>query len=100
MFRMFRMKRTMTASSFRPFNAIIGFVGLIAVAPAFALAGAVDFNREVRPILSGNCFKCHGADDASRKAGLRLDEQAAAYKGGKSGEPAIVPHQPDKSELI
>ena len=66
-----------------------------------ALPGsAVDFNREVRPILAQHCFACHGMDEHARKGKLRLDMQSAAHGAGKSGELAIVPGQPDKSELI
>lgn len=55
----------------------------------------VDFNRDVRPILSENCFSCHGQDAAKRKANLRVDERQAAIDGG-----AIVPKNPAESELI
>jgi hypothetical protein len=60
----------------------------------------VDFNREVRPILSKNCFACHGTDEAKRAKGLRLDQRQAAIKPLKSGETAIVPGDPDASALI
>ena len=61
---------------------------------------AVDFNQEVRPILAQHCFACHGMDEHSRKAKLRLDLPESAHGKGKSGELAIVAGQPDKSELV
>jgi hypothetical protein len=69
----------------------------------FSTTGApapLGFNKEIRPILSDNCFNCHGQDSGSRKAGLRLDIRDEALKGGKSGTPAIVPGKPESSELI
>src|ERR1044072_2197959 len=61
---------------------------------------AVDFNREVQPILSENCFKCHGPDEAARKGQLRLDTKAGALgaRGAEDG-PAIVPGDSAKSPL-
>ena len=62
--------------------------------------GKVDFLREVRPILANHCFKCHGQDEAARKANLRLDIRDVAVRPAKSGELPIVPGKPDKSELV
>jgi hypothetical protein len=56
------------------------------------LPHAVEFNRDVRPILSEYCSTCHGPDTAKRKAGLRLD----TAEGGKT---VLVPGKPDESEL-
>ncbi len=61
-----------------------------------ALAGdQLRFNRDVRPILSENCFRCHGPDKNQRKAKLRLDVSDVALE-----RKAIVPGKPDESELI
>ena len=59
-----------------------------------------DFTREVRPILSQHCLVCHGPDEKSRKAGLRLDVRDAALKGGKGDGAAIVPGKPDASAVM
>ena len=69
-------------------------------AVAAAPLAAPDFTREVRPILSRNCFKCHGPDDAARKSKLRLDVREQALQPAKSGAIAIVPGNADKSELV
>jgi hypothetical protein len=78
-------------------------LGSFAASVARAGPGApapVDFTRDIRPILAGKCFTCHGPDDKARKAGLRLDVRDAALKPARSGQPAIVPGSPDKSELL
>ena len=58
-------------------------------------AEAIDFNRDIRPILSGKCFKCHGPDAGARKAKLRLDQRDAAIR-----LEAIVPGKPQESLLL
>ncbi len=58
----------------------------------------LSFNEHVRPILSQNCFACHGTDAAHRKAGLRLDEPESAYAERK-GVRAIVPGNVEASEI-
>jgi len=60
----------------------------------------IDFNRDIRPILSDNCFACHGPDDNKRKAKLRFDLKDDAFKPAKSGDLAIVPGDPAKSKMI
>ena len=65
-----------------------------------ALMGAEpSFNADVRPILSENCFSCHGPDTANNKADLRLDRPDDAIRvHPKSGVRAIVPGDPSASE--
>jgi mono/diheme cytochrome c family protein len=78
---------------------VAAMLGACAAYPASAET-PITFNKHIRPILSDNCFKCHGADENTRKAGLRFDERDSALQAAKSGAIAIVPGKPDESELI
>ncbi len=79
------------------FGAILA---ILASASGISAAGGLDFSRDVRPILSQHCFKCHGPDDAAREAKLRLDVRESAIARTESGKTPIVPGKPDSSELI
>ena len=71
---------------------------LFAVIGAGALlAQPVEFNRDIRPILSDRCFACHGPDAGNRKSPLRLDSEAEAKKNLGRDRYGIVPGNPGKS---
>ena len=78
-------------------TAVIGGAPARAAAPAVP---AVDYAREIRPLLSKNCFACHGPDDSKRAAGLRLDQRAAAVAARGSRPGVIAPGKPDASALL
>ena len=77
-------------------------LGLLAVLSpaAFTAEGTpkLSFNRDIRPIFAEHCLSCHGP--GKKNGGLRLDLEAAAKKGGKSGIPTVVAGKPEESELL
>src|SRR5262245_40074200 len=81
------------------------FAGSAAVLLSFAApapaapAAKIEFNRDIRPLLSDRCYACHGPDKNKRKADLRLDRKESALEVRK-GRAAIVPSHPEKSELL
>lgn len=83
-----------------PFHAIkTALLSILAMAAFGARASdKVDYNKDVRPILSHTCFRCHGADESSRKGKLRLDLREEAIRPHKDAIP-IVPGKPEESEV-
>jgi len=90
------MKRSLLCKGSMLFFALV-HAGFVARAQP-AAADRIDFNRDIRPILSHVCFTCHGPDASKRQANLRLDRRETAF-ALRDGKPALVPAQPSKSEV-
>lgn len=77
-------------------------MSVLLIYPNVASAGSennISFNRDVRPILSEHCYACHGPDENTRRADLRLDTEEGAL-ADLDGKQAVVPGQPQESELF
>src|SRR4051812_7649233 len=78
-----------------------GMLAVLSVRSSTAVQAAdeaVDFTRDIRPILQANCFRCHGPE--KQRSGLRLDRKIDAFKGGEEHGPAIVAGKSDSSPLL
>src|ERR1700733_7064943 len=72
---------------------------LLSLAP-LASAQEVEFNRDIRPILSDKCYTCHGPSSVSRKTQLRFDIESGAKIDLSGGRKTIVPGHADQSEMF
>ncbi len=85
----------MTRSARQFTLAVLTLAAVAVVSSRAQAAEKLQYNRDIRPILVENCFTCHGADSAARKASLRLDKRDDAVQHG-----AVKPGKPDESEMI
>ncbi|HKD35189.1 MAG TPA: PSD1 and planctomycete cytochrome C domain-containing protein [Pirellulales bacterium] len=84
----------------KSFGLLFTISTLASAVAASAAPPAVNYDRDIRPILANNCYKCHGPDGKDREAGLRRDVRDVATKPLESGDTAIVPGKPGESELV
>jgi len=85
----------------RLFSLMLAGLGYLSIHTfAFAADRTIEFNRDVRPILSNNCFLCHGPDPKHREGGLRLDQRDSAVTKLESGRVGIAPGDVANSHII
>lgn len=91
--------RSEEAAEQHPIDAFLATKIRRAAAASSGKAGAeaAHFHKAVLPILTDNCFRCHGEKE---RGGLRLHDRDAVLQGGDSGDPAVVPHDPEASQLV
>jgi hypothetical protein len=82
------------------FKNILITLFVVSICGQFIYAVEIDFNRQIRPILSENCFQCHGPDQSHRKANYRLDTKEGVFAVGKSGAKNILVRDAKNSELV
>ncbi|MBM4097731.1 MAG: DUF1549 domain-containing protein [Planctomycetes bacterium] len=87
------------AGASRPRKVFADMLSAILITALGAPAGPIDFNRDIRPILTAHCVACHGPDEKNRKADLRLD-RADLAKIATSGGHLAVPGKPLESEIV
>lgn len=79
------------------------FILLLSSLPAFAAEITPEqtafFEKNIRPVLSDACYKCHSAQAQKRKGGLTLDTREATLRGGESGKPGVLPGKPAASSI-
>ncbi|MFP6584512.1 MAG: PSD1 and planctomycete cytochrome C domain-containing protein [Candidatus Hydrogenedentota bacterium] len=78
--------------------AILALASIVAT-PIYAADRTIEFNRDVRPIISDKCFACHGPDANKREAELRLDEESGIFGTSEMGQPIVEPGDAEESEL-
>jgi hypothetical protein len=80
-------------------RALIVLAAWWAASSGFAASSGIQFNRDIRPIFSDNCFSCHGPDKGKRKANLRLDTKDGLFSALQGTYP-VVPGKPEQSDIF